>query len=91
MRDGIKQGNEKEKKKKKKRTPLNKKILQVLQLVNSAVSNLRLHCSSMPNIMKFTTFDRSDFLEFSLSNTKLLYQMFLIRSTPANYYIRCFF
>jgi len=45
----------------------------------------------MPNIMKFTTFDRSDFLEFSMPNAKLLYQMFLTWSTPANYYIKCFF
>ena len=38
--------------------------------MNSAVSNLRLHCSSIPNIMAFKTFDESGFLEFGMSNVK---------------------
>ena len=40
--------------------------------MNSAVSNLRLHCSSMPNIMAFKTLDESSFLEFDVSNAKYL-------------------
>ena len=33
--------------------------------MNNAVSNLRLHCSSMPNIMAFKTLNENGFLEFS--------------------------
>lgn len=42
---------EKEKIKRKERGPhLNKKIIYILQLVNNAISNLKLYCLSMPNI-----------------------------------------
>ena len=40
--------------------------------MNSAVSNLRLHYSSMLNIMAFKTLDEGGFLEFSVSNAKYL-------------------
>ena len=40
--------------------------------MNSAVSNLRFHCSSMPNIMAFKTLDGGAFLEFAVSNAKYL-------------------
>jgi len=36
------------------------------------VSNLRLHCSSMPNIMAFKTLDECGFLEFGVLNDKYL-------------------
>ena len=36
------------------------------------VSNMRLHCSSMPNIMAFKTLNEGGFLEFSMSNVKYL-------------------
>ena len=68
-REMVKQGTEMRKtKKKRKWAPLNKKIIYGLQLVNSAVSNMRLHCSSMPNIMTFKTLDGGSFLEFGVSN-----------------------
>ena len=41
--------------------PLNKKIIYGLQLVNSAVSNKRLHCSSITKIIPFKTFDGTSF------------------------------
>ena len=41
--------------------PLNKKIIYGLQLVNSAVSNMRLHCSSIAKIIPFKTFDGASF------------------------------
>ena len=40
--------------------------------MNSAVLNLRLHYSSMPNIIAFKTIDGSGFFEFGVSNTKYL-------------------
>ena len=40
--------------------------------MNNAVSNLRLHCSSMPNIMAFKILDENGFLKFSVSNVKYL-------------------
>ena len=40
--------------------------------MNNAISNLRLHCSSMPNIIAFKIHDESDFLEFGVSNAKYL-------------------
>ena len=40
--------------------------------MNSAVSNLRFHCSSMPNIMAFKTLDEGGFLKFGVSNAKYL-------------------
>ena len=33
---------------------------------------MRLHCSSMPNIMAFKILDGGDFLEFGVSNVKYL-------------------
>ena len=41
--------------------PLNKKIIYSLQLINSAVSNMRLHCSSIAKIISFKTFDGASF------------------------------
>ena len=41
--------------------PLNKKIIYGLQLVNSAVSNMRLHYSSNAKIIPFKTFDGASF------------------------------
>ena len=40
--------------------------------MNSAISNLKLHCSSMQNIIAFKTLDESDFLEFGMLNAKYL-------------------
>ena len=40
--------------------------------MNNAVSNLRLHYSSIPNIMAFKTPDESGFLVFGMSNVKYL-------------------
>ena len=34
---------------------MNKKIIKFLQFMNSTLPNLRLHCSSMPNILAFKT------------------------------------
>ena len=48
-------------KKKRKWAPLNKKIIYGLQLVNNAVSNMRLHCSSIVKIIPFKTFDGASF------------------------------
>ena len=42
-------------------TPLNKKIIYGLPLVNSVVSNMRLHCSSIAKIIPFRTFDGASF------------------------------
>ena len=67
------EGKEKENNsKKRKRALRNKKIIYLLQLVNSAVSNLRSHYSLMPKIMAFTMFDGSAFLEVGVSNAKYL-------------------
>ena len=55
-------GNENEKdKKKRKWVPLNKKIIYGLHLVNSAVLNMRLHCSSIAKIIPFKTLDGASF------------------------------
>ena len=55
-------GNENEKdKKKRKWAPLNKKIIYSLQLVNSVVSNMRLHCLSIAKIIPFKIFDEASF------------------------------
>ena len=55
-------GNENEKdKKKRKWAPLNKKIIYSLQLVNSMVSNMRLHCLSIAKIIPFKIFDEASF------------------------------
>ena len=53
-----KQGREKIKRKERGLTWI-KKIIYVLQLVNSVNSNLRLQCSSMPNILAFDTHDEN--------------------------------
>ena len=41
--------------------PLNKKLIYDLPLVNSAVSNMRLHCLSIAKIISFRTFDGASF------------------------------
>ena len=40
---------------------MNKKIIYGLPLVNSAISNMRLHCSSIAKIIPFRTFDGANF------------------------------
>ena len=40
--------------------------------MNNAISNLRLHYSSMPNILTFKTLDVSSFLVFGVTNAKYL-------------------
>ena len=40
--------------------------------MNSTLSNLRLHCLSMPNILAFKTPDESGFLVFGVPNVKYL-------------------
>ena len=61
-REMVKQETEMRKKKKKRKwAPLNKKIIYDLQLVNSTVSNMRLHCSSIAKIISFKTFDGASF------------------------------
>ena len=40
--------------------------------MNSTLSNLRLHCSSMPNILAFKTPDKSGFLVFDVLNAEYL-------------------
>ena len=61
-REMVKQGTEMRKtKKKRKWAPLNKKIIYGLPLVSSAVSNMRLHCSSIVKIIPFKTFDGASF------------------------------
>ena len=46
---------------------IKKKIVKILQFMN-----LRLHCSSMPNILAFKTPDESSFLVFGVPNAKYL-------------------
>ena len=60
-REMVKQETEMRKKKKRKWAPLNKKIIYALQLVDSAVSNMRLHYSSIAKIIPFKTFDGASF------------------------------
>ena len=61
-REMVKQETEiRKKKKKRKWAPLNKKIIYDLQLVNSTVSNMRLHCSSIAKIIPFKTIDGASF------------------------------
>ena len=61
-REMVKQGTEMRKtKKKRKWAPLNKKIVYGLPLVNNAVSNMRLHCSSIVKIIPFKTCDGASF------------------------------
>ena len=48
------------------------KKIKVLQFMNSMLSNLRLHYSSMPNILAFKTPNESDFLVFGVPNAKYL-------------------
>ena len=58
----VKQGTKMRKtKKKRKWAPLNKKIVYGLPLVNNAVSNMRLHCSSIVKIIPFKTCDGASF------------------------------
>ena len=58
----VKQGTKMRKtKKKRKWAPLNKKIIYSLPLVNSVVSNMRLHCLSIAKIIPFQIFDEASF------------------------------
>ena len=52
--------------------PQIKVIIKVLQFMDSTFSNLRLHCSSMPNILAFKTPNESGFLVFGVPNVKYL-------------------
>ena len=51
---------------------LNKKIIYDLQLVNSAVSNMRLHCSLIAKIISSKTFDGASFWVKNIKKIRFL-------------------
>ena len=48
------------------------KNIKIYTIFVRTLSYLRLYCSLMPNILAFTTPDKSSFLVFGVSNTKYL-------------------
>ena len=50
----------------------NKKILNTYSISVRTLSYLKAYCSLMPNILAFTTPDKSGFLVFGVSNAKYL-------------------